>query len=112
MPTIETPTVETPKIETPEVEISAEKEIAKKFSIEESTLKLAVQEALLYPAFVEQFAEKLEQARKTLKKNELDEPKTFWIEDDNFWICNACLCLSKTAPAKLLAGKKRKFWFC
>ena len=31
-------------------------------------LKLAVQEALLYPAFVEQFAEKLEQARKTLKK--------------------------------------------
>ena len=110
-PTIETPTVETSKIETPEVEISAEKEIAKKFSIEESTLKLAVQEALLYPAFVEQFAEKLEQARKTLKKNELDEPKTFWIEDDNFWICNACLCLSKTAPAPLLAGKSGNFGF-
>ena len=50
------------------------------FSIQESTLKLAVQEALLYPAFVEQFAEKLEQARKTLKKNELDEPKLFGLK--------------------------------
>ena len=103
-----TPTVETPKIEAPKVEISAEKKIAEKFSFEESTLKLAVQEALLNPVFVEQFAEKLEEARKTQKKNVLDESKTFWIEDDNFWICNACLCNSKSAPAPLLAGKKEE----
>ena len=84
-PTVETPTDEAPTIETstgetPSVEISAENKIPEKFSIQESTLKLAVQEALLYPAFVEQFAEKLEQARKTLKKNELDEPKLFGLK--------------------------------
>ena len=52
-----------------------------------------------------------EEARKTQKKNELDESKTFWIEDDNFWICNACLCNSKSAPAPLLAQKKGNFGF-
>ena len=73
-------------------------------------MKLAVQEALLNPAFVVQFAEKLEEARKTQKKNELDESKAFWIEDDNFWICNACLCNSKSAPAPLLILSKNKLF--
>jgi hypothetical protein len=65
---VETPGLVTPLVETPKVEISAEKKSDEIFSIQESSLKLAVQEALLNPAFVEQFAEKLEQARKTRRK--------------------------------------------
>ena len=108
---IETPT---PPLENSTVEFSKDelssKEILEK-SVQNSNLALAVKEALLNPAFIEQFAMRLKETEKSRKSPESGED--FWIEDNQFWICNACLfhSNSKKVPTALLVGKKGNFGY-
>jgi hypothetical protein len=90
-----------------------EEKPTKYLQVQASAVALTVQEALLSPAFIAQFTLALKEAEKSQKKMELDESKEFWIEDEHFWICNACFfhSKSKSVPEPLLAGKKGTFGY-
>ena len=81
--------------------------------VQASAVALTVQEALLNPAFIAQFTLALKEAEKSQKKIELDESKDYWVEDEHFWICNACFFHSKckSMPGPLLAHKKGNFGY-
>jgi hypothetical protein len=76
-----------------------EEKPTKYLQVQASAVALTVQEALLSPAFIAQFTLALKEAEKSQKKMELDESKEFWIEDEHFWICNACFFHSKSKCA-------------
>ena len=79
--------------------------------IQATAVALTVQQALLNPAFIAQFTLALKEAEKSQKKIELDESKDYWVEDEQFWICNACFFHSKSPPGPLLVHKKGNFGY-
>ena len=106
-PIVENPIFETPMIETNTVPTSAQETPFEPMKKLES------------PQFIEELACKIAskvvqlQASNEQKQKELDNSESFWIESEEYWICNPCLFHSKSAniPHQLIVNKRGNFGY-